>query len=68
MGIVFGRDGTLYATNYGGESSLYRIDPASGQGEKIASFPERDVHSADIKPTEQQSAGRPRMRGSLHGS
>jgi outer membrane protein assembly factor BamB len=50
MGIVFDRDGTLYATNYGGESALYRIDLATGKGEKIASFPERNVHSADMKP------------------
>jgi outer membrane protein assembly factor BamB len=50
MGIVFDRDGTLYATNYGGESGLYQIDPATGRGEKIASFPERNVHSADMKP------------------
>ena len=50
MGIVFDRDGTLYATNYGGESGLYRVNPATGQGEKIASFPERNVHSADMKP------------------
>jgi|RhiMethySRZTD1v2_1073278.scaffolds.fasta_scaffold180539_4 outer membrane protein assembly factor BamB len=50
MGIVFDRDGMLYATNYGGESGLYRVNPATGQGEKIASFPERNVHSADMKP------------------
>jgi outer membrane protein assembly factor BamB len=50
MGIVFDRDGTLYATNYGGESALYRVDPATGRGERIASFPERNVHSADMKP------------------
>jgi outer membrane protein assembly factor BamB len=50
MGIVFDQDGTLYATNYGGESGLYRIDPTTGQGQGIASFPERNVHSADIKP------------------
>ena len=50
MGIVFDRDGTLYAINYGGESGLYRVNPATGQGEKIASFPERNVHSADMKP------------------
>lgn len=50
MGIVFDRDGMLYATNYGGESGLYQIDPATGRGEKIASFPERNVHSADMKP------------------
>jgi outer membrane protein assembly factor BamB len=50
MGIVFDRDGTLYATSYGGESALYRIDPTTGHGEKIASFPERNVHSADMKP------------------
>ncbi|WP_201842123.1 PQQ-like beta-propeller repeat protein [Microvirga zambiensis] len=50
MGIVFDRDGTLYATNYGGESALYRVDPATGRGEKIAIFPERNVHSADMKP------------------
>jgi outer membrane protein assembly factor BamB len=50
MGIVFDRDGTLYATNYAGESALYRIDLATGKGEKIASFPERNVHSADMKP------------------
>lgn len=50
MGIVFDRDGTLYATNYGGESALYRVDPATGRGEKIATFPERNVHSADMKP------------------
>jgi streptogramin lyase len=50
MGIVFDRDGTLYATTYGGESALYRIDPTSGRGERIATFPERSVHSADMKP------------------
>jgi streptogramin lyase len=50
MGIVFDRDGTLYATNYGGESALHRVDPATGQGEKIATFPDRNVHSADMKP------------------
>jgi sugar lactone lactonase YvrE len=50
MGIVLDRDGTLYATNYGGESALYRIDPTTGKGEKIARFPERNVHSADMKP------------------
>ena len=50
MGIVFDRDGTLYVTNYGGESALYRVDPATGRGEKIATFPERNVHSADVKP------------------
>jgi outer membrane protein assembly factor BamB len=50
MGIVFDRDGTLYATNYGGESGLYRVDPATGQGEKVTTFPERNVHSADMKP------------------
>jgi outer membrane protein assembly factor BamB len=50
MGIVFDRDGTLYATNYGGESALYRIDPTTGRGDKIAGFPERNVHSADIRP------------------
>jgi outer membrane protein assembly factor BamB len=50
MGIVFDRDGTLYATNYGGESGLYRVDPATGQGEKVATFPERNVHSADMEP------------------
>jgi outer membrane protein assembly factor BamB len=49
MGIVFDRDGTLYATNYGGESALYRINPTTGHGEKIATFPERNVHSADMK-------------------
>jgi DNA-binding beta-propeller fold protein YncE len=52
MGIVFDRDGTLYATNFGGESALYRIDPGSGKGERIASFPERNVHSADMKPAQ----------------
>jgi hypothetical protein len=50
MGIVFDRDGTLYATNYGGESALHRVDPTTGRGEKIATFPERNVHSADVKP------------------
>jgi len=50
MGIVFGQDGMLYATNFGGESALHRIDPATGRGEKIASLPERNVHSADMKP------------------
>jgi outer membrane protein assembly factor BamB len=50
MGIVFDRDGTLYAINYGGESALYRIDPTTGRGERIAAFPERNVHSADMKP------------------
>ena len=50
MGIVFGKDGTLYATNFGGESALHRIDPTTGRGEKIATLPERNVHSADIKP------------------
>jgi len=52
MGIVFDRDGRLYATNYGGESALYRIDPATGRGDKIAGFPERNVHSADIRPAQ----------------
>lgn len=50
MGIVFDRDGTLYATNYGGESALHRIDPTTGRGERIAGFPQRNVHSADMKP------------------
>ncbi len=50
MGILFDRDGTLYATNYGGESALYRIDPTTGRGEKIATCPERNVLSADLRP------------------
>ena len=50
MGIVFDRDGTLYATNYGGESALHKVDPSTGRGEKIATFPELNVHSADVKP------------------
>jgi FMN phosphatase YigB (HAD superfamily) len=50
--IVFDRDGTLYATNYGRESALYRVDPTTGRGEKIAAFLEHNVHSVDMQPAQ----------------
>lgn len=50
MGIVFDKDGTLYATNYGFSSALFRIDLQTGRGQKISKIPARNVHSADIRP------------------
>jgi DNA-binding beta-propeller fold protein YncE len=51
MGIVFDKDGTLYATNYARQSFLYKIDTATGKGEKVADLPGSNIHSADMLPT-----------------
>jgi streptogramin lyase len=50
MGIVFDKEGMLYATNYARRSYLYRIDPRTGKGDKLADLPVSNVHSADLKP------------------
>jgi streptogramin lyase len=45
-GIEFAPDGTLYATNGGPKSWLYRLDPKTGIGEKIAGLPTTSVRGA----------------------
>ena len=39
MGLAFGRDGKLYATDFVQNSGLYRIDPATGFQTAIAALP-----------------------------
>ena len=39
MGLAFGRDGTLYATDFAQNPGLYRIDPATGFQTAIAALP-----------------------------
>jgi streptogramin lyase len=45
-GIEFGADGTLYATSNGPKSWLYRLDPKTGIGEKIADLPTTSIRGA----------------------
>lgn len=52
-GIAFAPDGTLYATNGGRKSWLYKLDPSTGVGEKIADLPSRDNYSAVIQAEQQ---------------
>jgi streptogramin lyase len=47
-GIEFGLDGALYATNNAINSWLYRLDPKTGVGEKIADLPTRSVRAVAI--------------------
>jgi hypothetical protein len=53
MGIVFDKDGTLYVTNYGLSSALFRIDLQTGRGEKLAKIPVQNVRCEDIRPDQQ---------------
>jgi hypothetical protein len=37
-------------SNSGRNSAPYQLDPTTDSSEKIVSFPERSVHSADMEP------------------
>jgi hypothetical protein len=42
--------GALTTSNSGRNSAPYQLDPTTDSSEKIVSFPERSVHSADMEP------------------
>ena len=44
----------ITTSKFGRNSAPYRTDPTSDSGEKIASFPEHRVHSADMEPGHYQ--------------
>ncbi len=52
-GIAFASDSTLYATNGGRKSWLYKLDPSTAVGEKIADLPSRDNYAAVIQAEQQ---------------
>ncbi len=54
MGIHFTQEGTLYATDFVsaalGNSSLYTVNPLTGQATRVTGTGVAQVHSADMRP------------------